>query len=291
MDNEDFLKVISKVPYGKVFDDPDNRSMIYREYLKVDTIDLDESLQKYFQIILTDEERRAANEGNKERLYQLAKDFQAFDPIPEKYQVKDIRETPLYKKLSEIKDAVEKMGSKKVTENKFFDKDAHFARVGDMMEELPGAIARGVIEVIEDTRADEWFSRKAVKKWGDEYNRDDGIELLKSLANYLKTRVRDTSSVFPNIEKKLSKWIEGATGKTLEEIIINKRLPDGVKRPKWIGKNKADAILFCNKTKVKVSEWNKCFFFADGKKLKCGNKSNAQYKTYEINDILDELMK
>lgn len=283
--------MLSKVPYGKVFDDPDHRDMIYREYQKVDTIDLDESLQKYFQMMLTDEERRAANEGNKERLYQLAKDFESFEHIPEKYQVKDIRETPLCKKLSAIKDAVEKLGSKKVTENKFFDKDAHFARVGDMMEGLPGEIARGVIEVIEDTRADEWFNRKAVKKWGDEYNRDDRIELLKSLGNYLKTRVRDTSSVYPDIEKKLSKWIEGATGKTLEEIIINKRLPEGVKRPKWIGKNKAEAILFCEKTKVEVSEWNKCFIFADGKKLKCSNKSNAQYKTYEINDILDELMK
>lgn len=46
---------------------------------------------------------------------------------------------------------------------------------------------------------------------------------------------------YPGIAKELSPWISGADDKTLEEIIVNKGLPDGVSKPRWIG-GQADAF-------------------------------------------------
>lgn len=94
---------------------------------------------------------------------------------------------------------------------------------------------------------------------------------------------------YSGIAKQLEPWVSDADDTLIEEIIIHKKLILGREKLTWIG-DKNDAIIFCDLTGVKVSEWNKCFTFSDQKKLLHAHRSDAQYKEYEIEGILRKFL-
>lgn len=76
-------------------------------------------------------------------------------------------------------------------------------------------------------------------------------------------------AAMPGIAKKLSKWITGATDWVLSEIIINKKLPEGATKPKWIGTT-VEAFDFLDWCKMDYpKDFHRCF---GGIELKIGNK-------------------
>ena len=97
------------------------------------------------------------------------------------------------------------------------------------------------------------------------------------------------------IAERLSHYIKNATDFDLTYIIDSKKLPPEkqVEKPIWIG-DKADAVRFCDKTGLKISEFNKCFDLSDSKKLLNANRSKDSFidgdGKVEITNILKETL-
>lgn len=121
--------------------------------------------------------------------------------------------------------------------------------------------------------------------------------------NYVKAVFNDKLSQYKEnlpkgyigIAEKLSHYIKGATDYALTYIIDRKKLPPEKQeeKPIWIG-DKADAVRFCDKTGLKISEFNKCFVLFDGKKLLDANRSKDTYidgdGKAEITNIIQEIL-
>lgn len=63
---------------------------------------------------------------------------------------------------------------------------------------------------------------------------------------------------YHGIAEKLKEWISGADDKTMEEIIVKKRVPEGISKPKWMG-SKADAHRFKHWLGTTEAPMKKCF--------------------------------
>jgi hypothetical protein len=98
--------------------------------------------------------------------------------------------------------------------------------------------------------------------------------------------------VWNGIAADLSKYISGASDRTLSYIIEKHRLPAGTDRPTWIGKTQ-DAARFAKIVKMKPSEFNACF--CGLKKITPRTFKFAEYaggnREHELYIILDKYIK
>ena len=89
---------------------------------------------------------------------------------------------------------------------------------------------------------------------------------------------------YSGLLKALSKYICDINGIEFTKIIEYYSLSTGTPKAKWIG-SKADAFRFADYLEMKVKDFNKCFFFEDGKKLSHNNKDKDETDS-PINEIL-----
>jgi hypothetical protein len=102
---DDFERSLKLVPYAELLDDAEIEAL-KKEYADVTAIDLKLSLQKYFEANMSADELKAfANRDDAavSKASGLAKQFYEMEQIPETYKVKDIKQTPIYKALANIR--------------------------------------------------------------------------------------------------------------------------------------------------------------------------------------------
>lgn len=105
----------------------------------------------------------------------------------------------------------------------------------------------------------------------------------------LKKQTDVKNTFYPEIYSKLREWIDGANDSVLSDIIKNKCLPDGEKKPIWKG-SKPDAWRFAWEVDMTFpKDFNNCFLLKDGTKLH--SKDKPKNKNGKIVDILKEIMK
>ena len=105
--------------------------------------------------------------------------------------------------------------------------------------------------------------------------------------NDLKVKPSPEQKDFSGLLKKLTPlYIKDCSTTDLQSIVIEKKLPTGRNRIKWIG-NKADAIRFIEHYNITKKQFNKIFYFEDGKPLHAGHKD----KTGTGSDLTDILKK
>lgn len=124
--------------------------------------------------------------------------------------------------------------------------------------------------------------------------------LLKSLEEYFKYITEKEKTIKktdkPNVvldnlpdhselRKALSKYIEEISDFDFNHVInCHSLLPKRIDKFLWIGEDKGEAHRFTTKFGMKLSKWNKCFYFKDRKPLHAHNKS---LKDLDIDVILD----
>jgi len=103
---DDFERSLKKIPYPELLSDKKFKGILQREYNAVTIIDITLSCQKYIEANMSADELKAfANRDDAavSKAYGLAKQFDEMEQIPETYKVKDIKQTPIYKALANIR--------------------------------------------------------------------------------------------------------------------------------------------------------------------------------------------
>ena len=94
--------------------------------------------------------------------------------------------------------------------------------------------------------------------------------------------------IHKGLAKELAMYVK-TTDETLCYVIYKKHLPENQpNKLKWLG-SKTEAAIFSRYVGLSVyKDFNNCFMLPDGKKLRDGNLSRAQYKDYDILKILEK---
>ena len=88
--------------------------------------------------------------------------------------------------------------------------------------------------------------------------------------------------------KLINIFIEDISINDFNEIMMYKNLPNGRKKLRWIGKNKADAYRFSKKFDFTIKKMNDCFSFANGK-LRANDNPKENRTQTELTKIFKEL--
>jgi hypothetical protein len=113
--DKDFERSLEKIYYLKLLNDPDFKKQLRKEYESVKAIDIQLSRQKFIEGHLTPDELKILNELDltpksgyyfqneaEQKRDALAKEFDEIEQIPEKFRVKNIKQTPTYEALYAI---------------------------------------------------------------------------------------------------------------------------------------------------------------------------------------------
>ncbi|MDN5305553.1 MAG: hypothetical protein PWQ53_212 [Bacteroidota bacterium] len=113
--DKDFERSLEKIPYRELLNDPDFKKQLRKEYESVTAIDHQLSRQKFIERHLTPDELEILNELDltpksgyyfqneaEQKRDALAKEFDEMEQIPEKFRVKNIKQTPTYEALYAI---------------------------------------------------------------------------------------------------------------------------------------------------------------------------------------------
>ncbi len=125
--DKDFERSLEKIPYRELLNDPDFKKQLRKEYESVTAKDIQLSRQKFIERHLTPDELKILNEldltpksgyyfqneaeQKRDALAKefdemvqkiLAKEFDEIEQIPEKFRVKNIKQTPTYEALYAI---------------------------------------------------------------------------------------------------------------------------------------------------------------------------------------------
>lgn len=129
------------------------------------------------------------------------------------------------------------------------------------------------------------------RRTGQEINRISDIELFELLQEEENNSDRASSSTPTIIEvdhsallKSLSKFISGINNVEFNFFMKHHSLLPGTPKAMWEGK-KADAHRFATYIDISLPDFNKCFLFSNGGKLRHNDK-DIQGKGSQITDIL-----
>jgi len=113
--DKDFERSLEKIPYRELLNDPDFKKQLRKEYESVTAKDIQLSRQKFIERHLTPDELKILNELDltpksgyyfqneaEQKRDALAKEFDEMEQIPEKFRVKNIKQTPTYEALYAI---------------------------------------------------------------------------------------------------------------------------------------------------------------------------------------------
>lgn len=158
-------------------------------------------------------------------------------------------------------------------------------------EKLPGAFKRDLKAenykqhiVEENTRVA--FSQKIYPYLTDNDSKLI-IQYTKSYFDFIKEEYEILPLVKPDYSELLSElsgYISGINANEFTNIIEHHSMTSGTPPARWIGE-KVDACYFCDHLNMTHKEWNKLFYFPDGKKIHTKYKDKLD-KGSPINEIL-----
>jgi hypothetical protein len=303
---DDFERSLKLVPYAELLDDAEIKAL-KKEYADVTVIDLDLSLQKYFEANMSANELKAfANRDDVavSKAYGLAKQFDEMEQIPETYKVKDIKQTPTYKALADIRKLLrdyQDLAMQNV-DNSSQKADEYFVNLKDNLKTLNNSAQLTLIDeiMLPEVNIAVWTHKKFhsdenvneyQKRWEQLRNSLNAKFIKYKDQLVLAEKESDDIADFNDLAKDLADYVR-IDGQTLRHIIRYKELPPEQRnqKPRWM-KSYADAACFSDEIGLKISEWNKCFIHHNGKKLCASHRSDPQYKEQPIKNRLSKYKK
>jgi hypothetical protein len=300
---DDFERSLKLVPYAELLDDAEIKAL-KKEYADVTVIDLDLSLQKYFEANMSANELKAfANRDDVavSKAYGLAKQFDEMEQIPETYKVKDIKQTPTYKALANIRKLLrdyQDLAMQNV-DNSSQKADEYFVNLKDNLKTLNNSAQLTLIDeiMLPEVNIAVWTHKKFhsdenvneyQKRWEQLRNSLNAKFIKYKDQLVLAEKESDDIADFNDLAKDLADYVR-IDGQTLRHIIRYKELPPEQRnqKPRWM-KSYADAACFSDEIGLKFGEWNQCFVHHKGKPLLQSHRSVPQYKEQPIKKILLE---
>lgn len=300
------IEDLQNVPFSEIFNDPDNMRKLESQYKDVQVIDPEKSMQNFIRANLTADEIQTYQQKQPEPNYiiseiegkinKLAKEFHEFDAIPEAYQVKDIRQTPIVKSLTAINKLLFDFQELALQEVDASQKSKEYAiNIINELSKLDKSIQLSLLEIgVYETNIAVLFKRMMNRNENTVEYEKRWTELRNSLNSHLveyRTTLAekdDDKEQFNEFAKDLRKFVL-IDGETLKHIIQFKELPPDVRdeKPVWKG-SYARAADFAFSTGLKISKWNKCFTHSKGKPLKESHYSAPRQKQNEIEIIMNK---
>jgi len=302
---DDFERSLKLVPYAELLDDAEIKAL-KKEYADVTVIDLDLSLQKYFEANMSADELKAfANRDDAavSKASGLAKQFYEMEQIPETYKIKDIKQTPIYKALANIRKLLrdyQDLAMQNVDSSQ--KANEYFVNIRDSLKILNDSAQLILIDeiMLPEVNIAVWTHKKFhpdenvyeyQKRWEQLRNSLNAKFIKYKDQLVLAEKESDDIADFNDLAKDLADYVR-IDGQTLRHIIRYKELPPEQRnqKPRWM-KSYADAACFSDEIGLKFGEWNKCFVHHKGKPLLQSHRSDPQYKEQPIKKILLEYKK
>jgi hypothetical protein len=304
---DDFERSLKKIPYPELLSDKKFKGILQREYNAVTIIDITLSCQKYIEANMSADELKAfANRDDVavSKAYGLAKQFDEMEQIPETYKVKDIKQTPTYKALADIRKLLrdyQDLAMQNV-DNSSQKADEYFVNLKDNLKTLNNSAQLTLIDeiMLPEVNIAVWTHKKFhsdenvneyQKRWEQLRNSLNAKFIKYKDQLVLAEKESDDIADFNDLAKDLADYVR-IDGQTLRHIIRYKELPPEQRnqKPRWM-KSYADAACFSDEIGLKISEWNKCFIHHNGKKLCASHRSDPQYKEQPIKNRLSKYKK